>query len=65
MGDLHRARSIPAGEVMAMVLMEDIEEMLNEICYAPVPYETRVEMCKAVVKAVQGEELKNADDIGH
>ena len=41
--------------------IEDVEEILNEICYAPVPYETRVEMCAAVVKAVQGEELENAN----
>lgn len=34
-----------------MTVMEDVDEMLNVICFAPVPYEVRVEMCAAVIKA--------------
>ena len=36
-----------------VVEMEEIDEILNEICFAPVPYQNRVEMCAAVVKAVR------------
>lgn len=47
-----------------MTITKEVEEMLNAICYAPVPYENRVEMCAAVVKAAR-EELSNADDRGY
>lgn len=43
---------------------KDVEELLNEICFMPVPYETRVEMCAAVVRAAR-EELNNADNGGY
>ena len=41
-----------------MVMMKDVEEILNEICYAPLPYETRAEMCAAVVKAAREAEYE-------
>lgn len=47
-----------------MTITKEVEEMLNAICYAPVPYENRVEMCAAVVKAAR-EDLNNADNGGH
>lgn len=45
-----------------MLAMDEISEMLNAICYAPVPYETRVEMCEAVVNAVKEGEFEDVDN---
>lgn len=44
-----------------MNISEEIKELLNEICLMAVPYETRVEMCAAVVRAAR-EDLNNADN---
>lgn len=47
-----------------MTLAKEIDEILKAICYAPVPYETRAEMCAAVVRAAR-EDLNNADNGGY
>ncbi len=47
-----------------MNISEEIKELLNEICFMPVPYETRAEMCAAVVKAAR-EESNNVDNRGY
>jgi len=44
-----------------MTISKDVEELLNEICFMSVPYETRVEMCAAVVRAAR-EGADNADN---
>ncbi len=34
---------------------QEIDEMLKSICFADLPYETRAEMCEALVRAVKEE----------
>ena len=41
--------------------MQEIDEMLNEICFAPLPYETRAEICAAVVRAARNEGIEGGD----
>lgn len=47
-----------------MTMPKYVEELLHEICLMPVPYETRVEMCAAVVKAAR-EEMNDVDNGGY
>ncbi len=41
---------------------EETDELLDIICAASAPYETRAEMCAAVVKAVQTAGKESAND---
>lgn len=41
-----------------MITVQEIDEILNEICFAPIPYEARVRMCAAVVRAARNEYLR-------
>lgn len=47
-----------------MTISKDVEELLHKICFMPVPYETRAEMCAAVVRAAK-EDANNADNGGY
>ena len=40
-----------------MISMQEIDEILNEICFAPLPYEARVRMSAALVRAARNEYL--------
>ena len=45
-----------------MKIEKEIDEILNEICFARIPYEIRMEMCEAVVKAARERRRNDGQD---